>query len=122
MTVRGSCHCGATRFELAHAPAGLTRCTCSFCTKRGALWAYYRPDQFRLLTPARDAATYEWGGRTCRHHFCPGCGCGTFTRAPDWSSGEPDFDNPRISVNAWLLDDIDIGALPVIVLDGRNLW
>ena len=38
MTVKGSCHCGATQFEVPTAPESVTRCTCSFCTKRGALW------------------------------------------------------------------------------------
>ena len=35
MTLRGSCHCGDTQFEVSEAPAGLTRCTCSLCSKRG---------------------------------------------------------------------------------------
>jgi hypothetical protein len=39
MTVKGSCHCGATQFT-AQRPATVTRCTCSFCSKRGVLWAY----------------------------------------------------------------------------------
>ena len=48
--VKGSCHCGNTQFEVSEAPAGVTRCTCSLCSKRGALWAYYTPTQFRLVT------------------------------------------------------------------------
>jgi hypothetical protein len=50
------------------------------------------------------------------------CGCGTFTETPDWSSGEPNFDDPRISVNARLFDDFDLGTVEVVVIDGRNLW
>ena len=41
MTVKGSCHCGATQFTGAKRPDTISRCTCSFCSKRGALWAYY---------------------------------------------------------------------------------
>jgi hypothetical protein len=38
--VTGSCHCGGTAFEIeAEIPEKLTRCTCSFCAKRGALYA-----------------------------------------------------------------------------------
>src|SRR5262249_45128110 len=46
--IKGSCHCGNTQFEVSEAPASVTRCTCSLCSKRGALWAYYTPAQFRL--------------------------------------------------------------------------
>ena len=122
MAVKGSCHCGKTQFEVSVAPDQLTRCTCSFCSKRGALWAYYKPDSFRLLTPVENVATYQWRSRTIKHHHCAQCGCGTYTESPNFSTGEPDFDNPQIGVNARLFDDFDIEPLPVEVLDGKNLW
>ncbi len=122
MTIKGSCHCGATAFEVSAVPENVTQCTCSFCSKRGALWAYYTPSQFRLATPAANLSTYRWGSKTIKHHFCGTCGCGTFTETPDWSTGEPDFDNPKVSVNARLFDDFDLGAVEVVVIDGKNLW
>ena len=122
MAIKGSCHCKATVFEVSAAPENVTQCTCSFCSKRGALWAYYAPDQFTLKTPVKNVATYRWGSMTIKHHFCPVCGCGTFTETPDWSEGEPNFDNPKISVNARLFDDFDISGVEVVVIDGRNLW
>ncbi len=40
MTIKGSCHCRKTNFEInGEIPEELTRCTCSFCSKRGALYA-----------------------------------------------------------------------------------
>lgn len=122
MKIKGSCHCGATAFEVSAVPENVTQCTCSFCSKRGALWAYYTPSQFRLATPATNLSTYRWGSKTIKHHFCGTCGCGTFTETPDWSTGEPDFDNPKVSVNARLFDDFDLGAVEVVVIDGKNLW
>ncbi len=122
MAIKGSCHCKATAFEVTVAPENVTQCTCSFCSKRGALWAYYTPDQFSLETPIKNVATYRWGSKTIKHHFCPVCGCGTFTETPDWSTGEPNFDNPKISVNARLFDDFDLDQVEVVVIDGRNLW
>ena len=74
VTIKGSCHCGQTQFEVSEAPASVTRCTCSLCSKRGALWAYYTPAQFRLTSPPENVATYLWGSRTVKHHFCAGCG------------------------------------------------
>jgi hypothetical protein len=122
MAIKGSCHCKATAFEVSAAPENVTQCTCSFCSKRGALWAYYTPDQFTLETPIKNVATYKWGSKTIKHHFCPVCGCGTFTETPDWSKGEPNFDNPKISVNARLFDDFDLDKVEVVVIDGKNLW
>ena len=122
MAIKGTCHCKATAFEVTVAPENVTQCTCSFCSKRGALWAYYTPDQFSLETPIKNVATYRWGSKTIKHHFCPVCGCGTFTETPDWSTGEPNFDNPKISVNARLFDDFDLDQVEVVVIDGRNLW
>lgn len=122
MVLKGSCHCGGTTFEVAEAPETVTRCTCSLCSKRGALWAYYDRTKFKLLTSRESVATYRWRTRLVAHNFCPVCGCGTFTETPDWSTGEPNFDNPRIAVNAHLFDDFDLEAVPVEVIDGKNLW
>jgi len=122
MAIKGSCHCKATAFEVSAAPENVTQCTCSFCSKRGALWAYYTPSQFTLTTPQANLSTYRWGSKTIKHHFCAVCGCGTYTETPDWSTGKPDFDNPKISVNARLFDDFDLGAVEVVVIDGKNLW
>ena len=122
MPVKGSCHCGETKFEVEAGPAALTRCTCTFCSKRGPLWAYYTPAQFRLLTPNGKVATYLWRSKTVKHHFCPVCGCGTYSQSPSWVEGKPDFSKMRVAVNARLFDDFDLEAQPVQVIDGRNLW
>ena len=94
MPIKGSCHCKATQFEVSEAPASVTRCTCSFCSKRGALWAYYTPRDFRLTTARDRVSTYQWGSYTIQHHYCAICGCGTYTETPDWSTGVADFGNP----------------------------
>lgn len=122
MRLRGSCHCGGTKFEVSEVPATVTRCTCSLCSKRGALWAYYDAAAFTLLTPKENTAAYRWNTKLAAHNFCPVCGCGTFTETPDWSTGEPDFNKPRIAINARLFDDFDLEAVPVEVIDGKNLW
>lgn len=132
MTITGSCHCGETRFEIDFVPETATRCNCTFCTKRGALWAYGEPDQFRLLTPIENAKRYSPTNEENRHYFCPTCGCTTFSDNPDysafaegdWEAAEANFDTSkrRISVNLWVLDDFDIEALPIERLNGRTDW
>ncbi|MGH6862123.1 MAG: GFA family protein [Phyllobacterium sp.] len=121
MRIHASCHCGAIKFELSDAPASVTRCTCTFCTKRGALWAYYLPDQVVLDAAPQADAVYAQGGMN-RHHHCLVCGCGTYSQIPSWTDYKPDFEKPRIGVNIRLFDDFDTARLPVETIDGRNLW
>ena len=122
MPIKGSCHCRATQFEVSEAPVKLTRCTCSFCAKRGSLWAYYTPDHFKLTTARDRVSTYQWRSYLIQHHHCAICGCGTYTETPEWVGGKPHPEQRKVSINARLLDDFDVEATPVEVIDGKNLW
>ncbi len=124
MPITGSCHCGKTAFVIDGAiPANLTRCTCSFCAKRGTLYAYYEPAQFRLTIPAADVATYRWNTKKVAHSFCATCGCGTYSDSPAFKpDGSWDGKTRRIGVNARLFDEFDAAIAPVEVIDGKNLW
>lgn len=132
MTIKASCHCGQTQFAIDIEPQTATRCTCTFCTKRGVLWAYCDPSEFRLLTPLENGKRYSPTTEENKHYFCPECGCTTYSDNPDysdfkdgnWEDAEASFDpsKRRIGINLWVLDDFDVTALPVEVIDGRNLW
>jgi hypothetical protein len=125
MAVKGSCHCRATQFTVAKRPETVTRCTCSFCTKRGVLWAYQDNEHDFVLTTARDrVSTYQWASYLVEHHHCAICGCGTWSRSPLWDqqAKRPLPGAFRVQVNAWLLEDFDPGAQPIEVIDGKTLW
>ncbi len=122
MSLTGACHCGATRFTVEAAPDEVTACNCSFCSKRGPLWAYCTPAQFRLTTARDRVSTYQFGHYVGQHHHCAICGCGTYSEFPSFIDGKPDFNQPRISVNARLLDDFDLDRVSVVRVDGRNQW
>ena len=122
MTIKGSCHCGKTRFEIERAPSSVTACTCSYCSKSGALWAYFDPMQFQLLTPEANRALYLWNSKTVQHYFCDTCGCSTYGVSPEWVDMKPDFSKMKYAVNARLLDDFDLDAVPVTVIDGKTQW
>lgn len=47
---RGSCHCGAVRFEVTGEITELTTCDCSLCRKKNALMSKVPEADFRLLT------------------------------------------------------------------------
>jgi len=124
MPITGSCHCGQVAFEIdGDIPPALTRCTCSICSKRGSLYAYYPPAQFRLTTPPAGQASYRWNTRLMAHFFCPVCGCSTYNDCPDFKpDGSWDGETRRIGVNARLFDNFDAASAPVQVVDGKNLW
>jgi hypothetical protein len=122
MPVRGRCHCGAIQFEVAEPPSTVTSCNCSFCSRRGALTAYYKPAEFKLLTARDRVATYQWGDYLGQHHHCGVCGCPAYSEFPSFDTGEPDFDDPRFAVNARLLDGFDPDATPVRKVNGRDNW
>jgi len=88
--LKASCHCGAVALAIdGTVPDHVTRCTCSFCSKRGSLWAYYEPSQVEVKTSTGDAI-YRWQSRLVAHHFCKICGCGAFSDSPAFTSeGHP---------------------------------
>jgi hypothetical protein len=124
MMIHGSCHCGKTSFRIdGDIPGQLTRCTCSFCSKRGALYAYYEPHQFQVSVSSGDDGIYRWNTRLVEHHFCKSCGIATFSDSPAFEKdGGWDKKTRRIGVNARLFDGFDAASAPVTVIDGRNLW
>jgi hypothetical protein len=123
MALKGHCHCGRNAFEVeGELPEKLTRCTCSFCSKRGALWAYFEPSQFKAAEANSDAV-YRWRTKMVAHHFCSACGCTVYTDSPAFQpDGTWDGKTRRIAINARLLDDFEAADHPVTVIDGKNLW
>lgn len=45
-----------------------------------------------------------------------------YTESPEWVDNKPDPEKKKITVNARLLDDFELKAMPVEVIDGKNLW
>jgi hypothetical protein len=121
MTIKAGCHCGATQFE-APEPTALISCTCSYCDRVGALWAYCKPEELKLKTARDRVSTYQFGSYLVEHHHCAICGCSTWGQSPDFSKGAPDFEHPRVGWNVRMARDFDRSDLEVTVLDGRNLW
>ena len=123
MTLKGNCHCGRNGFEIdGQLPEKLTRCTCSFCAKRGQLYAYFEPNQFKV-TEATSDAVYRWQTKLVAHHFCSACGCSLYSDSPAFEpDGKWDGKTRRIGVNARLFVDFEAADWPVTVIDGKNLW
>ena len=104
--IRGSCLCGAVRFEIDKVWT-LTHCHCSNCRKlSGAAfgtYAHVKKKYFRFVAGEDHIATYESSpGSACAR--CQTCGCPVPGQAPYLET---------ISVPAGLLDD-DPGVRPML--------
>ncbi len=123
MTINARCHCGRNVFEVeGELPEKLTRCTCSLCSKRGHLYAYFAPEKFKVVQADSDAV-YRWQTKLVASHFCSACGCDLYADSPAFGhDGKWDGKTRRIALNARLIDGIEAADLPVTVLDGKNLW
>ena len=117
-TYRGSCHCGAVRFE---ADIDLTqstyRCNCSIC-RRTRFWpAVVMPAGFRLLQGEADLTQYRFGSGNNHHYFCRHCGVRAFGVGNDTPIGK------MYGVNMGCLEGIGEEALsrvPITYVDGMN--
>ena len=85
---RSQCHCGAVQFEIHNQErlAGIRRCDCSLCRKKGAVTGTARIDDLIIVEGADKLSLYQWNTRTARHFFCSICGIYTHHQrrgAPD---------------------------------------
>jgi hypothetical protein len=79
MIHRGSCHCGAVRFEV-EAPERLVvqHCNCSICTKSGFLHLIVPRSRFRITAGEENLTTYTFNTGVAKHTFCRTCGVKPF--------------------------------------------
>ena len=113
-TYAGGCHCGNVRYEVTTALTPILDCNCSMCQKRGALWTYVGPDDFKLLQGDGALTDYQFNTRRIHHLFCATCGIASFGRGSDAEGNE------GVGINVRCLDDIDIKALTLTPYDGRS--
>ena len=117
-TYRGSCHCGAVRFE---ADLDLTqssyRCNCSIC-RRTRFWpAVAQPGNFRLLSGEPELTKYVFNTKKNFHFFCRHCGVRAFGVGNDTPVGK------MYGVNLGCLEDVtdeELSKIPITYVDGRN--
>ena len=117
-TYRGSCHCGAVRFEAdLDLAQGTFRCNCSIC-RRTRFWAAVAgADGLRLLAGESELTEYLFHTRKNQHFFCRRCGVRAFGVGNDTPIGK------MVGVNLGCLDDAtdaELAAAPIVYIDGRN--
>jgi hypothetical protein len=111
----GQCHCGAVRFEarLSDGFKSMRRCTCSYCSMRGATIVMADMGGINILEGADLLTSYRFHTGTAQHFFCSRCGIYTHhQRRSDQSS---------YGVNVACLDGVSPFDFPEVpVVDGVN--
>ncbi|NUP05458.1 MAG: GFA family protein [Polyangiaceae bacterium] len=119
-TYKGSCHCGAIRFEveLDLAQTMVGRCNCSICTKVSPTGAIVKPEALKIVAGEDKAGQYKWGPEISTRYFCKNCGVHCYGRGHLAELG-----GDYASVNLNVIDEIDVSTLKIVYWDGRhNNW
>ncbi|MDJ0779132.1 MAG: GFA family protein [Gammaproteobacteria bacterium] len=113
---RGSCHCGAIRFSFAsEAITSALRCTCSICSRKGAMMTPFVVPLADMQVEVEDDALglYEFDTRIAKHYFCKRCGIYTHNETARFPG--------QCRINLGCIEDLDTSDFEVAIFDGKNL-
>ena len=110
--LRGSCHCGAVRFEVEGPLDPGLSCNCSMCGRAGTLLVFVPAERFRQLTGDEVLRDYQFGKEHIHHRFCSVCGIKPFADGLDESGAR------IIAVNLRCVEGLDVQA----ALEGANFY
>jgi len=110
----GACHCGAVRFHVRLSDGLRTarRCTCSYCTMRGAVAVSAELGGLTFVQGEDRLGVYQFNTGTAKHYFCASCGIYTHHQRRS---------NPhQFGVNIACLEGVSPFDLSeIVVLDGQ---
>ena len=95
-TYSGGCHCGRVRYQVTTSLDPVLDCNCSICRKRGALWTYVKPSQFKLQSGQDELSDYQFNKKAIHHLFCRNCGVSMYcTDGMEVFSRKPSYEKKK---------------------------
>ncbi len=112
------CLCGQVRIQVPSRPDFINECNCTLCSKSGARWAYFHPDEVVVEGETRGYSRDDKEDAAAEVRFCADCGSTThFVLTP---SAVAKFGNVQMGVNMRLADDRDLAGTELRYPDGRS--
>ncbi len=116
MTILGSCHCGAVKFQFKDQPESATECNCSLCRRLATLWIYSSAENIIINAPQGGFVSYTHGDKNLAINSCITCGCTThWEDVKGVAAG-------KMAVNLRLADPAIVADIPVRRFDGADTW
>ncbi|MDB5491345.1 MAG: glutathione-dependent formaldehyde-activating [Micavibrio sp.] len=74
--ISASCHCKSIRFHVTLTDGLHTarRCTCSYCSMRGAIAVSANLDGIKFIEGEESLSLYQFNTMSAKHYFCSKCG------------------------------------------------
>ncbi|MCO5063734.1 MAG: GFA family protein [Rhizobiaceae bacterium] len=113
-TYKGSCQCGAVRYEVEADLDNTISCNCSRCGRLGSILTFAPTDAFRLISGEDDLTDYQFNKHVIHHLFCSTCGIESFAR------GKGRDGSDMIAINARWLEGVEPDNLDPKKVDGRS--
>ena len=112
--LKGSCHCGAVKFEVSTPVVPASRCNCSLCRRKGALMSPpFHASQLKIVQGEDALTLYQFNTGVAKHFFCRHCGIYPFHQTRR---------DPQLwRANIGCLEGIDPYTLEAGVADGASL-
>jgi hypothetical protein len=112
--LKGSCHCGAVKFEVRSPVTPAARCNCSLCRRKGALMTPpFAANQLTILQGEEALSLYDFNTRVAKHFFCKHCGIYPFHQTRK---------NPQLwRANIGCLEGVNPYAFEAGLSDGASL-
>jgi hypothetical protein len=112
------CICGRVRLETPRAPDFIFECNCNLCSKSGARWGYYKPDEVHVTGTTCGFRRTDKVPAFCDVHSCRNCGATTHFVLTEEAVAQ--HGNVMLGVNMWLADPGDLAGIELRYPDGRN--
>jgi hypothetical protein len=113
-----SCHCGAVCIEVRTRPEFLHECNCTLCSKTGASWGYFAPEDVTVAGHTTGYSRSDKPEPAVAVHFCPTCGSTTHFRLTP--AAVVVHGDVQMGVNMRLADQDQLAGVELRFPDGRR--